>query len=81
MKLGESISTYNPTLALKGKYGTFQVTTPSGEEFEMSCAPGQAPVLNWPDNGTHYKPFIVTKISEPLAVNTTEHVAPIRQAG
>jgi len=81
MKLGESISTYNPTQALKREYGTFEVKTPNGEELTMTCEPGKPPVITWPDNGTNELPFVVTKISEPLVLNNTEHVAPIRQAG
>jgi hypothetical protein len=81
VKLGESFQTYNPTLAVRREYGTFQVKTPNGEELYLTCKPGEPVVIEWPDNGTANKlPFIVTKISEPVPLNM-EHVAPIRQAG
>lgn len=79
MKLGESIQTYNPIAALKRETGTFQVTTPGGEELTVTCKPGDSIAnIQWatPENN---KPFVVTKLYEP--VNYTEHVAPIRQAG
>jgi hypothetical protein len=80
MKLGETIQTYNPTLAVKREYGTFQVKTPNGEELFITCKPGEPVQLEWGDTGNNRLPFFVTKISEPIPM-TTEHVAPIRQAG
>ncbi len=81
MKLGESIQTYNPTLAVRREYGTFQVKTPGGEELFITCKPGEPVGIEWPDNTGNKLPFVVTKISEPLALTTMEHVAPIRAAG
>jgi hypothetical protein len=82
MKLGESIQTYNPTLAVRREYGTFQVKTPGGEELFITCKPGEPLAIEWPDSGNGNKyPFVVTKISEPVPLNLAEHVAPIRQAG
>jgi len=80
MKLGDSITTYNPTQALKREYGQFQVKTPGGEELFITCKPGEPVTVEWGDNGNKL-PFVVTKISEPLILNTQEHVAPIRAAG
>ena len=82
MKLGESIQTFNPTMAVKREYGTFQVKTPGGEELFITCKPGEPIALEWGDTGNNKLPFVVTKISEPLALSTGEHaVAPIRAAG
>lgn len=80
MKLGESIQTYNPTLAVKREYGTFLVKTPDGEELFITCKPGEPMSIEWGDNGNKL-PFVVTKVSEPLNLTTTEHVAPIRATG
>lgn len=68
MKLGESINTYDPALALRGEHGNFLVVTPGGEELLITCSPGQTLAnIQWADQQTK-KPFLVTKISEPVQV-------------
>jgi hypothetical protein len=81
MKLGESIQTYNPSMAVKREFGTFQVKTPGGEELFITCRPGEVLSVEWGDTGNNRLPYVVTKISEPLTLTTTEHVAPIRATG
>lgn len=78
LQLGDSINTYDPGVALKGEHGTFLVTTPGGEELTITCKPGDSiPNLQWTDSGNK-RPFMVTKISEPV---TREAHAPLRQVG
>jgi hypothetical protein len=67
MQLGESINTYDPGVALEGEIGTFQVSTPGGEKLYITCKPGDALAsIQWGE-GESKKPFLVTKISEPVA--------------
>ena len=78
MKLGESINTYNPSLALKRETGTFHVTTPGGEELTVTCKPGESiAAIEWADPQNN-RPFLVTKISEPV---TMEGRTALRQVG
>ena len=77
MRLGEAINTYDPTLALQGEYGTFQVVTPGGEILLITCKPGQAFAnIHWADP-QNKRPFLVTKVSEPAHV---EGATPITEA-
>jgi hypothetical protein len=78
MKLGESIQTYNPTAALKREYGTFEVVTPGGEELTITCKPGDSIAnIQW-TNTENRKPFLVTKVSEPVMLSS--HAA-LREVG
>jgi hypothetical protein len=81
MNLGQSINTYNPTIELLRETGTFKVTTPSGEKIYVACEPGGYPtVIQWSD-ADNRKPFLLTKMSEPVSGSGTEHITPfVRQA-
>ena len=76
-QLGDSIHTYDPGVALRGENGTFRVTTPGGEELFITCTPGAIANLHWADS-ENKRPFLVTKISEPV---TLEGTAPLRKVG
>ncbi len=69
MDLGQTIQTYNPTQALKReKTGTFLVVTPGGEEIYITCRPGDSVAnIEWADPANR-KPFLVSKIAEPVNV-------------
>ena len=77
MRLGESINTYDPALARQGEYGTFQVITPGGETLLITCKPGLAFAhIGWADQ-QNKRPFLVTKVSEPVRL---EGATPITEA-
>jgi len=77
LQLGESINTFDPGMALQGEVGTFEVTTPGGEQLYITCKPGDTVAnIRWGDVGNKL-PFLVTKISEPA---TRESHQPLRVA-
>jgi hypothetical protein len=50
MKLNDSISTYDVAEALQGETGKFEVTSPNGERYFVTCQPGHSPgtpLLAW----------------------------------
>jgi hypothetical protein len=48
MKLNDSISTYDVAEALQGETGKFEVTSPNGERYFVTCQPGHSIVsLEW----------------------------------
>lgn len=74
LQLGESINTYDPAVALRDESGSFQVTMPGGEELFITCKPGHSIVsLQWGDTKDK-RPFLVTKITEPVAVENRVQV-------
>ena len=77
MKLGESINTYDPALALRGESGNFLVRTPGGEELMITCKPGETfGKVRWAGH-QNQQPFLVTKVSEPVRL---EGATPITEA-
>jgi hypothetical protein len=77
MRLGESINTYDPALALRGERGNFLVKTPGGEELMVTCEPGQTfGNIRWHGH-QNQQPFLVTKISEAV---TLKGITPITEA-
>jgi hypothetical protein len=70
MRLGETIATYDVGLALRGKSGKFEVTSPDGDIYEVTCRPGHSNSnLEWSNNGADNAPFLIRRMSEsaPLA--------------
>jgi hypothetical protein len=68
MQLGETIATYDVALALRGESGKFDVTSPSGETYHVTCAPNHSITkMEWSGNGTNPRPFIIRKVAEPVA--------------
>jgi len=65
MRPGETIATYDVGLALRGKSGSFEVTSPTGEVYDIICKSSHS-VSNpeWPGNGTDYPPFLIRKVAE-----------------
>jgi hypothetical protein len=48
MKLNDSISTYDVAEALQGETGKFDVTSPNGERYFVTCQPGHSIIsLEW----------------------------------
>jgi hypothetical protein len=65
MRLGETIATYDVGLALRGKSGKFEVTSPTGEIYDVTCKPTHSiSNLEWSSNGADQTPFLIRKVSE-----------------
>jgi hypothetical protein len=65
MRLGETIATYDVGLALRGKSGRFEVTSPTGEIYDVTCKPDHSiSNLEWSSNGTDHSPFLIRKVAE-----------------
>lgn len=69
MQLGEVIATYDVGLALKGESGKFEVTSPTGETYVVTCKPDHS-ISNWEwyGNKTSPQPFLLRKIAEQVSV-------------
>jgi hypothetical protein len=68
MKLNESISTYDVAEALQGENGKFEVTSPNGERYFVTCQPGHSIVsLEWAGSEPNLQPFLVRKVAQPIA--------------
>jgi hypothetical protein len=71
MRPGETIATYDVGLALRGKSGRFEVTSPSGEIYEVSCKSNHSSDLVWSSNGTDQPPFLIRKVAERASLAET----------
>src|ERR1700745_761895 len=70
MKLNDSISTYDVAEALQGETGKFEVTSPNGERYFVTCQPGHSIIsLEWAGSEPNLHPFLVRKVAQPV---TTE---------
>jgi hypothetical protein len=70
LQLNDSINTFDLAEALRNEYGTFKVILPSGDEIYVGCEPGHSIThLVWGDNSTTKRPFLVTKITEPVTMD------------
>ena len=68
MQLGETIATYDVALALRGESGKFEVTSPSGEIFHVTCKPDHSiSSLQWSGNQAGPQPFLLRKVAEPVS--------------
>ena len=67
MKLNDSISTYDVAEALQGEIGKFEVTSPNGERFFVTCQAGHSIVsLEAAASETNLQPFLVRKVAQPI---------------
>jgi hypothetical protein len=65
MKLNESITTYDVAEALQGETGKFEVTSPNGERYFVTCQPGHSIVsLEWAGSEPNLQPFLVRKLAQ-----------------
>lgn len=73
MRLGETFATYDVGLALRGKSGKFEVTSPTGEIYEVTCKLSQSSSnLEWCSNGIDNSPFLIRKVADvTLLADTT----------
>jgi len=67
MKLNDSITTYDVAEALQGETGKFEVTSPNGERYFVTCQPGHSIAsLEWAGNEPNLQPFLVRKVAQPI---------------
>ncbi|HEY6763545.1 MAG TPA: hypothetical protein VI386_02130, partial [Candidatus Sulfotelmatobacter sp.] len=65
MQIGETIATYDVGLALRGKSGKFEVTSPAGDIYDVICKPSHSTSsLEWCGNGNDHPPFFIRKVEE-----------------
>jgi len=82
MQLGETIATYDVALALRGESGKFEVTSPTGEIYHVTCDPNHSiSSLEWSGNQTGSQPFLVRKVVEPVLQELGSAVAAGSAAG
>jgi hypothetical protein len=69
MRLGETIATYDVGLALRGKSGKFEITTPDGEIFDVTWKPNH-PIsdLEWSSDRTDTPPFLIRKVADSVSL-------------
>ncbi len=67
MKLNDTISTYDVAEALQGETGKFEVTSPGGERYFVTCLPGHSIVsLECASSELNPQPFLVRKVAQPI---------------
>ena len=68
MQLGETIATYDVGLALRGESGKFEVTSPAGETYHMTCGRDHSIAsLEWSGHKNDPQPFLIRKVAEPVS--------------
>jgi hypothetical protein len=76
MQLGETIATYDVAMALRGESGKFDITSPTGEIFHVTCRPvPMISSLEWSGNGTANQPFLIQKVAEPMSADQAREQA------
>ena len=70
VKLNDSITTYDIAEALQGETGKFEVTSPTGERYFVTCQPGHSIAnFEWAGSEPNLQPFLVRKVAQSV---TTE---------
>ncbi len=64
MRHGETIATYDVGLALRGKSGKFEITSPTGEIYDVTCKANSISNLEWSSDGTDNPPFLIRRVAE-----------------
>jgi len=64
MRPGETIATFDVGLALRGKSGKFEITSPTGEIYDVTCKPNSLSSLEWSSDGTDNSPFLIRRVAE-----------------
>jgi hypothetical protein len=65
MRLGETIATYDVGLALRGRSGKFEITSPTGEIYDVTCKPNHSSSkLEWSGDENEHSPFFIRKVAE-----------------
>jgi hypothetical protein len=83
MRVGETIATYDVGQALRGKSGRFEVKSPAGEIYDVTCRPNHSfSNLEWPSDGTDHPPFLIRKVAERVSpVETTAPTSEMHEPG
>lgn len=69
MQLGETIATYDLALALRGESGKFEVTSPAGETFHVTCKPNHSIAsFEWSGSRAEVQPFLIRKVAETVSL-------------
>jgi hypothetical protein len=81
MRVGETIATFDVGLALRGKSGKFEVTSPAGEIYDVTCRPNHSfSNLGWSSDETDHPPFLIRKVAERVSpVETTAATSEIHE--
>jgi hypothetical protein len=75
MRIGETIATYDVGLALRGKSGRFEITSPTGEIYDVTCKPNHSDsALEWSSDGSDHSPFLIRKVAERTSSTVTTTV-------
>ncbi|HEX8815231.1 MAG TPA: hypothetical protein VF753_07010 [Terriglobales bacterium] len=70
MQLGETIATYDVAVALRGESGKFEVTSPAGNIFRVTCKSNHSIAnLEWADDGSEGRPFLIRKVAEMVSAH------------
>jgi len=70
MQLGETIATYDVDLALRGETGKFEVTSPTGEIYYVTCRPNRlTPKTEKPASQTYPRAFLIKKVAESVGLD------------
>jgi hypothetical protein len=73
MQLGETIATYDVALALRGESGKFDVTSPAGEIYHITCKPNDSITnLQYSGNGANPQPFLIRKVAETVSYSAPD---------
>jgi hypothetical protein len=68
MRLNDSITAYDLAEALQGESGKFEVTSPNGERYYVTCQPGHSIVnLEWAGSEPNVQPFTIRKVAQPVS--------------
>jgi hypothetical protein len=68
MQLGDTIATYDVALALRGESGKFDVISPTGEIYHVTCKSGHSITnLQRSGDGANPQPFVIRKVAEPVS--------------
>jgi hypothetical protein len=70
MQLGETIATYDLGLALRGESGKFEVTSPAGEIYHVTCRSNHSiSSLELAESRAGSQPFLIRKVTEIVSAN------------
>lgn len=66
LSLNETLITYDPAQPLEAEAGVFEVTTPTGDKFQVVCRPGRSitNIRYAPEHHAKPQPWRVKKIAE-----------------
>jgi hypothetical protein len=81
MQLGETIATYDVDLALRGETGKFEVTSPNGDTYFVTCKSNQSSLTSHlTDNRDYPQAFLIRKIAESVSLERSVRDIPMTGA-